>query len=143
MNVSPQKTHKVQSKVTEKVRRTRNSDPHKNRGDPHDPHDLHHLMLFFLMPQQRPVIPIILGAFLALERLILWLLWIVWTFWLMILFSLLVGEQPSTFGERTNKGFPLVHEKVLSELVLSGKPLGTLGKLVWSQRLIMISLMLL
>ena len=135
--------YKVTLKVTGKVKMTRNSDPHQNRGDPHDPHDLHHLMLFFLMPQQRSMVPVASGALFALERLILWLLWILWTLWLMILFSLLVGEQPSTLGERTNKGFPLVHEKVLSELVLSGKPLGTLGTLVWSQRLIMISLMFL
>ena len=95
------------------------------------------------MSEQRSVVPVASGALFALERLILWLLWVVITLGLMILFSLLVGEQPSTLGERTNKGFPLVHDKVLSELVLSSKPLGILGTLVWSQRLIMISLMFL
>ena len=100
-------------------------------------------MLFFLMPEQRSMIPVASGALFALERLILWLLWVMITFGLMILFSLLVGEEFATLGERTNKGLPLVHQKMLSELVLSGKPLGTLGTLVWPQRLIMISLMLL
>ena len=106
--------YKVTLKVTGKVKTTRNSDPHKNRGDPHDPHDPHHLMLFFLMPQQRSMVPVSSGTLFALERLILWLLWILRTLGLMILFSLLIGEQPSTLGERTNKSFPLVHEKVLS-----------------------------
>ena len=118
-------------------------DPHKNRGDPHDPHDPHHLMLFFLMPQQRSMVPVSSGTLFALERLILWLLWILRTLGLMILFSLLVGEEPSTLGERTYECLALVHEKVLSELVLSGKPLGTLGTFMWSQRLIMISFMFL
>ena len=83
------------------------------------------------------MVPVTSGALFALERLILRLLWILWTLGLMILFSLLVGEQPSTLGERTYKCLALVHKKVLSKLVLSGKPLGTLGTLVWSQRLIM------
>ena len=89
------------------------------------------------------MVPVSSGTLFALERLVLWLLWILRTLGLMILFSLLVGKESATLGERTYECLALVHEKVLSELVLSGKPLGTLGTLVWSQRLIMISLMFL
>ena len=89
------------------------------------------------------MVPISSGALFAWERLILWLLWVVITLGLMILFSLLVGKESATLGERTYECLALVHEKVLSELVLSGKPLGTLGTLMWPQRFIMISLMLL
>ena len=89
------------------------------------------------------MVPISSGAFFAWEKLIHWFLWVVITLGLMILFSLLVGEESATLGERTYECLTLVHEKVLSELVLSGKPLGTLGTLMWPQRFIMISLMLL
>ena len=89
------------------------------------------------------MVPVDSGVLFALERLILWLLWVMITFGLMLLFFLLVGEEFATLGERTNKGLPLVHQKMFCELVLSGKPLGTLGTLVWPERLIMVSLMLL
>ena len=65
------------------------------------------------------------------------------TLGLMILFSLLVGEESATLGERTCKCFALVHEKVLSELVFCGKPFGAMLALVRPQGLIMISLVLL
>ena len=143
MNVSPQNTHKDQLKVTGKVKKTRNSDLHDNRGDPHNLHDPHGLMFFFLMPEQRPMIPVASGTLLALEWLIRWLLWVVCTFGLMILFSLLLGEESATLGERTYKCLALVHEKVLSELVFCGKPFGAVLALMRSQSLIMISLVLL
>ena len=74
-------------------------------------------MLFFLMPEQRSMVPISSGALFTLKRLVLWLLWVMITLGLMILFPLLVGEESATLGERTYKCFTLVHEKVLSELV--------------------------
>ena len=89
------------------------------------------------------MVPISSGALFAWERLILWLLWVVITLGLMILFSLLVGEESATLGERTYKCFTLVHEKMLSELVFCGKPFGAMLALVRPQRLIMVSLMLL
>ena len=103
----------------------------------------HGLMLFFLMSQQRSMVPISSGALFALERLILWLLWVMITLGLMILFSLLVGKESPTLGERTYKCIALVHEKVLSELVFCGKPFGAMLALVRPQGLIMISLVLL
>ena len=143
MNVSPQNTHKVQLKVTGKVKKTRNSDPHENRRDLHDLHKPHGLVLFFLMPKQRSVVPISSGALFTWERLVLWLLWVMITLGLMILFSLLVGEEFATLGERTYKCLALVHEKLLSELVFCGKPFGTILALVRPQGLIMISFVLL
>ena len=87
--------------------------------------------------------PNILWCTFALERLILWLLWVMITLGLMILFSLLVGEESPTLGERTYKCFALVHEEMLSELVFCGKPFGAMLALMRSQGLIMISLVLL
>ena len=95
------------------------------------------------MPKQRSVVPISSGALFTWERLVLWLLWVMITLGLMILFSLLVGEESATLGERTYKCLALVHEKVLSELVFCGKPFGAMLALVRPQGLIMISLVLL
>ena len=61
----------------------------------------------------------------------------------MILFPLLVGEEPATFGERTYECLALVHKEMLSELVLCSKPFGAMLALMRPQSLIMISLVLL
>ena len=118
------------------------SEPHWIWWGPHDPHDPHSLVLLFFMPEQRPMIPVILGALAAHKRLFPWLFWIVCALGFMVLLPLLVSKQPSTLWERTNKCLPLVHQKVFSELIFSGKPLGALGTFMWSQRLIMVPFML-
>ena len=82
------------------------------------------------MPKQRSVVPISSGTLFTWERLVLRLLWVMITLGLMILFSLLVGEESATLGERTYECLALVHEKVLSELVFCGKPFGTILALV-------------
>ena len=77
------------------------------------------------------MVPVIPRAFLANKGLVVRLLWIVSVLGFMVLLPLLVGEQFSTLLERADKGFPLVHQKVFCEFILSGKSLGTLGTLVW------------